>query len=150
MILAPLSLARLKISFWLTQEFFTCDQNTSVLKHELLTFFSHSIALSPHYQIWFMKSASMVKCVDVRGEIYISSFPPSKMSFYFVSVSHSGTPLTRDLKEDDSTKAEDADQKTGWSFMNTSCNCRCSFKNRSTLIIARLFKVFTFYFWGKK
>lgn len=58
-----------------------------------------------------MKSASMVKCVDVRGEIYISSFSPSKMSFYFVSVSHSGTFLTRGLKEDDSTKAEDADQK---------------------------------------
>ena len=28
--------------------------------------------------------------------------------------------------------------------MNNSCNCRCSFKNRSTLIIARLSKVFAF------
>lgn len=34
--------------------------------------------------------------------------------------------------------------------MNTSCNCRCSFKNRSTLIIVRLFKVFAFYFSKKK
>lgn len=58
-----------------------------------------------------MKSGSTVKCVDARGEIYISSFSPSKMFFYFVSVSHSGTSLTRDLKEDDSSKAENADQK---------------------------------------
>lgn len=118
------------------------------------TLSSHiACAFSPHYQIWFMKSGSTVKCVDARGEIYISSFSPSKMFFYFVSVSHSGTSLTRDLKEDDSSKAENADQKKkkkeDWIFMNTSWNCRCSFKNRSTLIIARLFKVFTFYFWTK-
>lgn len=49
--------------------------------------------------------------------------------------------------EDDSTRVEDAGSKKDWSFRNTSCNCRCSFTNRSTWIIARLFKVFVFYFW---
>lgn len=51
----------------------------------------------------------MVKYVDIKREICISSYSPSKMSFYFASISHSGSSLTRDLKEDDNSKAEDAD-----------------------------------------
>lgn len=35
--------------------------------------------------------------------------------------------------------------KKDWSFINTSCNFRCSSKNRSTLITARPFKGFPFY-----
>lgn len=53
-------------------------------------------------------------------EIYIaSSFLSYKIFSHFVSVSHSGTSLTGDLKRDDSARVEDSDQKkTGVSLIH--------------------------------
>lgn len=142
MILIPTSLRRHNISFWWTQEFSAPDQKLKVLRHGLTFLSSHIVsAFNPRYHIWFRKSASMVKSVDVREEICISYFPPFLKFFHFSKVSHSSTSLTSDMKEDDSTRIKDAyskKKKDGFLEQTCSSNCRYSFKSRSTLIITGL------------
>lgn len=141
----------LKISFWWGS--FLFRNRTFLFSDRNFTpFFSHSTyTFNPHCQTWFMKAAGMGKCVDVSGEIYISSsfFPFKTFSYLIMSVMQA--PLWQGTwREVTSMRVEDAGSKKDWSFMSTSCNCRCSFKNRSALIIVRLFKVFAFYFSKKK
>lgn len=94
MILTPPYRHRFNINFWLTQEFSVQHQNPSVLEHEFTILSSHIVcACNPRYQIWFMKSASMVKCVNVTGEICISSFATLLKHFFTLSVSVIQTPL---------------------------------------------------------
>lgn len=94
MILTPPYWHRFNINFWLTQLFSVQHQNPSVLRHEFTIISSHIVcACNPRYQIWFMKSASMVKCVNVTGEICISSFATLLKHFFTLSVSVIQTPL---------------------------------------------------------
>ena len=109
MILISLYLHRFNINFWLTQEFSVHHQNPSVLRREFAIVSSYSVCLQPSlpnliYEV--CKHGELCWCS--RRDLHFFFCYPSKTLFCFISVSHSGTSLTRGLKEDDSARVDDA------------------------------------------